>query len=178
MMKECLECPAGFKTRYVKNPVIRKNIKACLYGFGVSATTVGVAVHSAGTAAATTAATTGDAGIVGHFTAWPIIGGVAAKYVAGTAAAAGAAAMFPAFLAILPFAIIIWLSVYLSIFLFIRKKTAPYQKGSGLDNLAGVVGKIIFLPLLANYKEMIEKNPQCEKQAKEAQKRFWNYIIY
>ena len=67
-MKECLECPAGFKSRYVKNPVIRKNIKACLYGFGVSATTVGVAVHSAGTAAATTAATTGVAGVVGHFT--------------------------------------------------------------------------------------------------------------
>ena len=122
-MSYCLECPIAFKSRYVKNPIIRKNIKACIYGFSVSATTVAVA--------------------------------------------AGSAALFPAFISILPVAIIIWLSVYLIVFLLIRKKTAPYQKGSGLDNLAKFVGKIIFLPLLAESKKIIESNPKEESKARK-----------
>ena len=166
-MSYCLECPIAFKSRYVKNPIIRKNIKACIYGFSVSATTVAVAVKSAGVAAGTAAASAGVAGILGHFASWPIIGGIAAKYVAGVAVAASSAALFPAFISILPVAIIIWLSVYLIVFLLIRKKTAPYQKGSGLDNLAKFVGKIIFLPLLAESKKIIESNPKEESKARK-----------
>ena len=52
--------------------------------------------------------------------------------------------------------------------ILIRKKTAPYQKGTGLEKLAEVVSKIIFLPLLSKYKKVIEENSSIKQQAIDA----------
>lgn len=160
-MTEVLESPTAFKSKYVKNPIISKAIISCILGIGTSSAIIGSAAASAGSAASAVAATTGMAGFVGHFAAWPVIGGAASGYV--SAVAGGTAAI-----ATLPISLAAGGAISGATMILIRKKTTPYQKGTGLEKLAQTVGTIIFLPLLAKYKKMIEEDSNLKTKAFDA----------
>lgn len=84
------------------------------------------------------------------------------------ASGAAAAAAGPAVVAALPISLAAG-GAYAGItMILIRKKTAPYQKGTGLEKLAHTAGTIIFLPLLAKYKKMIEEDSNLKTGAFEA----------
>lgn len=159
-MREVLASPTAFKSKYVKNPIISKAITSAILGIGASSAIVGVAASSAGSVAATT----GLAGVVGHFTALPIIGGAASSFVSGAAATAAVAAA----VSFLPISLAVGGAITGTTAIMIRKKTAPYQKGTRLEKLAEVVSKIIFLPLLSKYKKIIEDDSSLRQQAIEA----------
>ena len=149
-MEYCLSSPESFKKKYSKNPIISKAIISGLLGIGTTSAVIGVAASSAGTVAATT----GIAGLVGHFASWPLVGGLASSFVSSTTAVAATTAIG----ATLPISLAVGGGIAGSTILLTRKKTAPYQKGTGLDKLARTVSTIIFLPLFAKYKKILEDN--------------------
>jgi len=151
-MEECLASQKAFKSHYSKNPVILKSLIAGVLGIGA-----GAAVSSA---AASTAATTGFAGFMGHFVSWPLIGGWASSIVGGAAASAATAA--------LPIAAATALGVSIPVYILLRKKTKSFQQGSSLDALAYVVGEFIFLPMLAKYNEVLSTMPQAKDYARKS----------
>lgn len=167
-MIEVLASPKAFKSMYVKNPVIYKAVISCILGIGASSAVIGAAAASAGSAAGAVAATTGLAGFVGHFAAWPLIGGAASSYVSAVAGGATAMAAGSAAIAALPVSLAAGGVITGATMILIRKKTAPYQKGTGLEQLAQTVGGIIFLPLLAKYKKMIEEDSSLKTKAFDA----------
>ena len=167
-MTEVLESPTAFKSKYVKNPIISKAIISCILGIGTSSAIIGSATASAGSAASAVAATTGMAGFVGHFAAWPVIGGAASGYVSTVAGGTAAMAAGSAAIATLPISLAAGGAISGATMILIRKKTAPYQKGTGLEKLAQTVGTIIFLPLLAKYKKMIEEDSNLKTKAFDA----------
>ena len=156
-IKEYLATPAAFKAKYSKNPIISKAIISGILGIGAASTAVGAAAS----AGASTAASAGFAGFVAHFASWPLIGSAATSYVAGVAGTAATAAAIGA----LPISITAGTGIGTTIWLLIRKKRRPYQKGSGLNSLAGVVSEIIFLPMLSKYKGYVENTPQWQNAA-------------
>lgn len=167
-MTEVLESYTAFKSKYVKDPLILKATISCILGIGVSSSIIGATAASASSVAGSVAATTGLAGFVGHFAAWPLIGSAASSYVSAVASGAAAAAAGPAVVAALPISLAAG-GAYAGItMILIRKKTAPYQKGTGLEKLAHTAGTIIFLPLLAKYKKMIEEDSNLKTGAFEA----------
>ena len=167
-MTEVLESPTAFKSKYVKNPIISKAIISCILGIGTSSAIIGSAAASAGSAASAVAATTGMAGFVGHFAAWPVIGGAASGYVSAVAGGTAAMAAGSAAIATSPISLAAGGAISGATMILIRKKTAPYQKGTGLEKLAQTVGTIIFLPLLAKYKKMIEEDSNLKTKAFDA----------
>ena len=153
-MESCLSSPEAFKKKYSKNPIISNAIISGLLGIGSTSAVIGVAASSAGTVAATT----GIAGLVGHFTSWPLIGGFASSFVSSTTTVAAATAIG----ATLPISIGVGIGIAGSTMALTWKKTAPYQKGTGLEKLAKTVSTIIFLPLFAKYKKILEGNGSKE----------------
>lgn len=151
-MEECLSSQKAFKSHYSKNPAIFKSLVAGVLGIGAGAAVSG--------AAASTAATTGVAGVASHFVSWPLIGGAASSIVSGAAASAATA--------VLPIAAATALGVSIPVYLLLRKKTVSFQQGSSLDSLARVVGEFIFLPMLAKYNEVLSCAPQAKDYARNS----------
>ena len=159
-MENCLASNEAFKSRYVKNPVIFKAVISGLIGIVCLSAVIGTVAYSVGDVAATK----GWSGFVGNFSGLPLIGRAAKSYVAKVAREAA----FDAIIKTLPISIAVGIFISVAVMLVIRKKTTSYLKGSGLDNLAKVVGNIVFLPLFAKYKTIIEESPDSLENAKEA----------
>ena len=171
-MESCLSSPEAFKKKYLKNPIISKGIISVLLGIGSTSAVIGVAASSAGTVAATT----GIAGLASHFVSWPLIGGFASSVVASTTAGAATTAIA----ATLPISLTVGGGIACSTMALTWKKTAPYQKGTGLETLAKTVSTIIFLPLFAKYKKILEGNELMENtnsNAVEKKNIFRNLIV-
>ena len=79
-------------------------------------------------------------------------------------------AMGTAAISALPVGLVVGGGLAGGVMLMLRKKTAPYQKSSGLENLAKTVSKIIFLSLLAKYKCLVEQGSAMESKAVEVWK--------
>lgn len=86
-MNAVLESHTAFKSKYVNNPILSKLIRSCLLGLGSSAAVIGTATAVVASTTGTVAATTGLAGIAGHLTGLPFIGGLASSYVSTVTAA-------------------------------------------------------------------------------------------
>ena len=67
---------------------------------------------------------------------------------------------------IVGFALLVGIAIIPILYFSQRGKIKTFQKGSGLDSLARIVGEIIFLPMFAKINKFLETNKNAESFAK------------
>lgn len=151
-MEKCLQSPDAFREHYSDNPLVAK---AFYSGFAGLFTGGAPVIATQASTAYTIATTTGMTGFVAHFVSWPLIGEAASAHVAKV----GAEAMLAASIGVLPVAILASVGVAATIFVAMKDQKRHFDYGS-LDPIAKAVSEIVFLPMLAKYKKVIEIRPE------------------
>lgn len=153
MAAKCLLVEKAFLEHYTYDPVLKKTLEAAGIGLGVGGTVVG--------GSAMVAATTGFAGFASS---------LGIGYFAGVAAATAATA---ALSVALPAAAIVGGIFYLK-----NRKNKKEIQVSHIYDLAKEVGKIIFLPMIANGNDKIKLCPENNDRVRRIiNKQFfaWGY---
>ena len=162
-MKEklCLVSETAFMSHYKQENIGKAVTTSATAGVGVGSVVV---VTSAGFSwVSATLAPTGVAAFAAHFTTWPLIGGFASAKVAAAASAAAATAASAA----VPVAAISAVGVFLYLFFRDKKIKQKILGPSSNDDVARIVGELVFLPLFGEYNDYLKDNKDKIHFAKE-----------
>lgn len=132
----CLQNQDGFIKNYCKNPIILKATISCF----IAITSAGVVIIAAIVASLAT--------VPGFLIGLPFLGGIIASHVTATAVVAS-----------LPVTIGAAFGLGTGSAFAFKGKKVQIHVGESLDKVANVVGEIIFLPMLAKCKSLIERKP-------------------
>ncbi len=158
-MKEplCLDSQTAFISHYSESNILLTTLQSASTGLSTAGTVIGASAAAAGVGAMA-AGPTGLAAIASHFTALPLIGAKASAYVATATAAAAKGAAVSAAVGAIPAAVTVGITVSLVFFFNNRRIKKRILGPSSLDEVARIVGEIVFLPMFGVYNDFLQEH--------------------